>query len=564
MIDKSKQSLIDEINKRVDEKILERTNADLLIKLITNADTLDEAINIAALGTTYKRTGLHFDKRLEKMGTTIKYFKKNEDLSFHSDDNKPTHKLIIGDNYEALQNLLIQYKGKINVIYIDPPYGKDSMGEFAKTNYDNAITRDNLLSMLYPRLQLAKQLLSDDGVIFCSIDDKNQAYVKCLFDEVFGEDNILSTLPTIMNLKGNQDEFGFAGTHEYTLVYSKNKNNICLKEFFIDEETLEEWEEDNIGYYKQGATLKRTGNDAPREKRPFGYFPILINIEHQCVNFITESEYTKIYNKDTKKFDDDFVESLRNKYEKLGFYFLLPITKEVKTSWRWSYAKVKEDCNEIIIISDDIDYSLYKKQRPTLGDMPSKKPKSVFYKPEYSSGNGTTQHTDIFGNKIFGNPKPIELIEDFVFLSSNHDSLILDFFAGSGTTAHAVLDLNKQDGGNRTFILCQLNEKTDTTPNGIAYDVTAKRLKRIMTGECYDGTKNFKWIEKNESYGGNLDVYEIDSVSNFEWTDGKTPFDVIDETLYGKEQFTTTKEKIEWVCSHFDKTQKYLESKTEE
>ncbi len=92
-----------------------------------------------------------------------------------------THKLIIGDNYPALLNLLISYKRKIKVIYIDPPYGKDHLGEFAKTNYDNAITRDNLLSMLYPRLMLAKQLLRDDGVIFCSIDDRNQAYIHVYF-----------------------------------------------------------------------------------------------------------------------------------------------------------------------------------------------------------------------------------------------------------------------------------------------------------------------------------------------------------------------------------------------
>src|SRR5574344_2051843 len=116
------QSLIDDIKKRVSDKILEQSNADLLIKLIKNADSLDEAINIASLGTTYKKTGLHFDKRLEKMSDTINYFKKNEDLSFHTDDTKPTNKLIIGDNYQALQNLLIQYKNKINVIYIDPPY----------------------------------------------------------------------------------------------------------------------------------------------------------------------------------------------------------------------------------------------------------------------------------------------------------------------------------------------------------------------------------------------------------------------------------------------------------
>ena len=166
-----------ELEKRVKEQILERSNYDLLKKLIEKADTLDEAIKIAELGTTYKRTGFHFDKRLEKQSDTITYFKKNEALSFVTDPQAITHKLIIGDNYPALLNLLIEYKGRINVIYIDPPYGKDSMGEFAETNYDNAITRDNLLSMLYPRLMLARQLLSDDGVIFCSIDDKNQAYV---------------------------------------------------------------------------------------------------------------------------------------------------------------------------------------------------------------------------------------------------------------------------------------------------------------------------------------------------------------------------------------------------
>ena len=117
-----KQSLIEEINKRVQDKILEPSNASLLIKLINNAESKDEAINIAALGTTYKRTGLHFDKRLEKMTDDIKYFRKNEKLSFYTDSSKPVNKLIIGDNYDALQNLLIQYRGAVDVIYIDPPY----------------------------------------------------------------------------------------------------------------------------------------------------------------------------------------------------------------------------------------------------------------------------------------------------------------------------------------------------------------------------------------------------------------------------------------------------------
>ena len=138
------------------------------------------------------------------------------------------------------------------------------------------------------------------------------------------------------------------------------------------------------------------------------------------------------------------------------------------------------------------------------------------------------------------------------------------------------------------FILCQLDEDLDEAlktadnnsktviENQISIcdknkrphkltEITTERLRRIMTGKCNDGTKDFEWIKKNKPYGGNLDVYEIESVSNFEWTEGKTPFDVIDETLYGKERFANIKEKIEWVCSNFDKTQKYLEQqKTEE
>lgn len=220
-LNRLKQDLIEEIDQRVKDRILEPTNAGLLRKLIRQADNENEAISIAALGTTYKRTGLHFDKRFERMTDDISYFRRNTALSFHSDDSKLTHKLIIGDNYEALQNLLIQYRGAVDVIYIDPPYGKDSMGEFAQTNYANAISRDNLLSMLYPRLMLAKQLLSDSGVIFCSIDDKNQAYVKCLFDEVFGEGNFVANLVWKSKSGGANDSRFFAIDHEYILVYAK-------------------------------------------------------------------------------------------------------------------------------------------------------------------------------------------------------------------------------------------------------------------------------------------------------------------------------------------------------
>jgi adenine-specific DNA-methyltransferase len=165
----------------------------LLEKLINNADSIDEAISIRSLGLTFKNTGLYYQQKLEKkQSEMIHYLKKNDKMSF--DHGGIKHKLIIGDNYHALLNLLITHKGKIDVIYIDPPYGCDSMGQFADTNYENNITRDNLLSMLEPRLRLANQLLSNEGVIFCSIDDKNQAYLKLLFDEIFGENNFIATL----------------------------------------------------------------------------------------------------------------------------------------------------------------------------------------------------------------------------------------------------------------------------------------------------------------------------------------------------------------------------------
>ena len=189
--------------------------------------------------------------------------------------------------------------------------------------------------------------------------------------------------------------------------------------------------------------------------------------------------------------------------------------------------------------------------------------------------DGTSQLESIFAQRPFGFPKPIEIVKELLEQTTSKDSIILDFFAGSGTTGHAVLDLNRSEeaegdlfaeqntGGKRTFILCQMNEKTDTTPNGIAYDVTAKRLKRIMTGECYDGSKDFDWAKKNKPYGGNLDVYELATVPNFEYTAGKSAFEVIDETLYGHEPFTNLRDKIEWVCTHFQNAQRRVETNNE-
>lgn len=516
-----KQSLIEEINRRVQDKILEPTNAELLIKLINNAETSDEAINIAALGTTYKRTGLHFDKRLEKMTDSIKYFKKNEKLSFRTDDAKPVNKLIIGDNYNALQNLLIQYKGQIDVIYIDPPYGKDSMGEFAKTNYTNAITRDNLLSMLYPRLILAKQLLSDEGVIFCSIDDKNQAYVKCLFDEVFGENVFAGIFPWRKRTAKSDVPFGISQDYEYILIYAKSELFVASVEG-KGRKYFETPDFPNRSWRFHDMTTQRTALERP-------------NSNFTIINPKNGKEYPVNPKAVWRITKEGFPEYLKqNRIIFPGDYDFLKISKPVLRYWKQDdEEKAGDDFGKIAVST--------------------KLPENVGM-----SQDGTKEITSILNAKVFGYPKSLKLINFLIQISSKPNSLILDFFAGSGTTGHAVLDLNKSDGGNRTFILCQINEKTEENPNGIAYDVTSKRIKRIMTGECYDGTKDFPWLKDNEPYGGNLDVYEIESVANFEKTPGKSPFDVIDETLYGKEKFKTVKEKIDWVCSNFEKTQKEL------
>lgn len=540
----NKQSLIDEINLRVDDKILERSNADLLIKLINQAETLTEAISIAELGTTYKRTGFHFDKRLEKIGNTIKYFKKNEKLSFSDGSGDVPNKLIVGDNYDALLNLLVEYKGRIDIIYIDPPYGKDSMGEFAQTNYNNALTRDNLLSMLYPRLLIAKKLLSKDGVIFCNIDDKNHSYVKCLMDEVFGETAFLLNVPRITK-KGGKSTQTIAKNNDYILGYTFSNDIIFSQESKTD-----------LSKYKY--------EDEFVEKR--GKYALTQTLDYNTLQYSKSMDY-EIEIEGKKFYPGGSLEGMKQRHN--GNH---GVTDWV---WRWSNNAVEWGIKEkLFVVKNDRIYTKSylncrkKNGKNELETIDATKAYTTlsYMDNKFSNDNGKKELDLIFdtGSVLFKNPKPTSLIYELIkMVSSNDDAIILDFFAGSGTTGQAVLNLNKDYGGNRHFILCTNNEITSTTPNGIAYDVTTKRLKRTMTGECYDGKKDFKWLEKHKPLGGSLDVYDISSVSNAEKIAGKTAFEVIDETLYGKEKFATLKEKIEWVCENFDGTQRIVESDDE-
>lgn len=509
MLKTCKNDLLKELQRRVDDKILEQNNYEILKKLIDKADSLDEAIMIAELGTTYKKTGFHFDKRLENMTDTIKYFKRNDTLSFETDKTKKHHKLIIGDNYPALLNLLIEYKGCIDVIYIDPPYGKDNMGEFAKTNYENAITRDNLLSMLYPRLLLAKMLLSENGLIFCSIDDKNYAYVKGLFDDIFTESCFVNTFIWQKNSSNKTEKDKFTVNHEYVLLYSKNsvrELHDTYKELAeTSKKAYNKDDHDGRGLYAT-VSLQKPQNPGPETSYDY--------IDNSGKIWRCPPKGWRMVEKKVRALEND------------GRLYLQGETLRVKDYWN----ERKNPGKRIDTLWNDL--------------------------PENSVASKELEN--ILGEAIFDNPKPIELVKRCIDISDK-SAIVLDFFAGSGTTGQAVLELNKDDGGNREFILCTNNEITELNPNGIAYDVTSKRLKRVMSGSCYDGSNDFDWLKNHTPLGENLDVFDIAEVSNFEATEGKTPFDVIDERLYGKDKFENIKDKIEWVCENFESTQKQLE-----
>lgn len=542
-LEKIKNNLLAELEKRVEDKILERSNANLLGKLIKSAESINEAISIAQLGTTYKKTGLHYDKRLEKQTNDIKYFKKNEELSFSDGVGGIPHKLIIGDNYDALRNLLIQYRGKIDIIYIDPPYGKDSMGEFAKTNYENSISRDNLLSMLYPRLLLAKSLLSKEGVIFCSIDDRNQAYIKCLFDDVFEESSFLFNVPR-QTIKGGKTTSTIYKNHDYVLAYSLNKE---IQFALLDTDTSSYDMEDEFvetrGKYKMTQTL-----------------------DYNSLSYSEGMDY--VLNFEGKEFVAGGSKEARAKRLE---------GNHAKQDWTWRWSKNDIDWaieNKLLVLKGDRIYTkTYEKCRKKVGAAElqyfDKKQQAysslMFVDNKFSNNIGKKDLESIIqgANSIFKNPKPVSLISTLIDLvCPKDDAIILDFFAGSGTTGQAVLERNL-NGMVNTFILCQINEKTDETPLGIAYEVTSKRLKRIMTGACYDDSTDFTWNNNNNPFGGSLDVYEIETVSDSEHIAGKTAFDVIDETLYGKAKFEKLEDKIQWVCEHFEVTEKSVESDKE-
>lgn len=453
-----------------------------------------------------------------------------ENLDGTSVDNFDDDNLIIkGNNLIALHSLKERYAGKVKLIYLDPPY--NTRGD--SFLYNDCFSETSWLTFIKNRLEIAYSLLSNDGIIFIQSDDNEQAYLKLLTANIFGNDNFVATIPVISNLKGNQDQYGFAGTHEYLTVFTKDKKITQFNNLIIDDEELNDWLEDEVGYYKKGANLKATGVNAPRNKRPNLYFPVYIQPDTLSI-------------------------SLK---EKQGYINVLPITDGQDMSWRWQKDTMQRLINDIIVIPNDKGFSLYKKQRPELGDLPSKKPKSIFYKPEYSSGNGTNQIKKLFNNKIFSFPKPEQLISDILQIGSNENDTILDFFMGSATTQAVAMKMN------RRFIGIEQMDYIKT--------VSVERLKKVIAGEQGGISKDVNWqgggsfvyaelMEKNQGYL--KDVQQAETTKQLEdvvnrMIEGGADFDFrvdIEKVLQDPEyQAMALADKKQLIVKVIDKNQLY-------
>ncbi|ODT21117.1 MAG: DNA methyltransferase [Kaistia sp. SCN 65-12] len=369
--------------------------------------------------------------------------------------------MIEGDNLEVLKLLQKSYAGKVKLIYIDPPYntgkefiypdrfqdnlesylkytgqkGEDGLKTTSNTESDGRF-HTNWLNMMYPRLKLARTMLTQDGAIFISIDDNENNNLKEICDEIFGEDNFLTTIIVQSNKRG-QTYKEVAKCHEYILVYYKTENG-ALGELDKDGDALPYSDE------RGGYDLWELRNRNPkfgRHNRPNLYFPIYVNPNTVGADGLASISLTK---------SDEY------------FHEVLPKNSEGADScWRWSSKKVQADgidAEPVTLFAKqkrDGEWNIYEKSRKS-----TTKAKSIWADTAVISEQGTVEAGKLGMSGILDFPKPIELIRRCVFLGTNEDDIIMDFFAGSGTTAHAVMLQSAQDGLPRRWISVQLPEPT--------------------------------------------------------------------------------------------------------
>lgn len=398
-----------------------------------------------------------------------------------TDPDKPTNLLIEGDNYHALSVLNYTHKGKVDVIYIDPPYNTGNKSWKYNNSFvdsEDAFRHSKFMSFMHKRLLLSKSLLSKKGIFICAIDDYEVQNIRHLLDEIFGEENRLGTIVVVHNPGGRQDDKFFATAHEYMLVYAKDSSSAHIDFLEPTEKKLAEFKyEDKWGKYKL-REFRRSGANSRPEDRPNLWYPIYVN-----------PRTSELFEKHAD-----------------GLTELLPVdANNTKRVWRWnkdSFMKKKDKYIEVKKTKDG-NFSLFVKERAD--DHKGQKPKTIWNEPYYSSAVGTSELKNILGKefngkKIFDYPKSKFLISDILSIASNKKSTVLDFFAGSGTTAQSVLELNKKDEGSRKFILCTNNEDNNETGKGVALDICFPRVKNVMKGYTTPNDITISGIESNLKY----------------------------------------------------------------
>lgn len=410
-----------------------------------------------------------FEKESENK---IPILEEVKDKAIKNDDGKPTHILIEGDNYHALKCLNYTHKGKIDVIYIDPPYNTGSDGFTYKdkrflNQYPDGTTipkehplrHSTWLSFMSKRLELAKNLLSEKGVIFISIDDNEQANLKLLCDEIFGEGNFEGQLILKTATDNNPSQINIE--HEYMLCY-------CLSKY-----KQTNWERQSQGaklIINEYQVLKKKYSDIEKIQTE-----LRIWIKQNKTNLSQVAHYNNVDEKGV------YSSSSNSSNPHPGGYMydiLHPITKRAcpkpQNGWRWpkSTFEAYDKKGEIEWGKDETTQPHVKKRIETSTEYL----RSLIYE----DNRGTTKElSNIFeGVKVFDNPKPHNVLSRIFDFVTSPSSIILDFFAGSGTTLHATMKLNSEDGGKRQCILVQQNEKD----NNICQNITYERNRRVMQG----------------------------------------------------------------------------------
>ncbi|MFH1991135.1 MAG: site-specific DNA-methyltransferase [Pseudomonadota bacterium] len=414
--------------------------------------------------------------------------KKNRSLT----DKVSLHDNLIihGDNLIALKALLPLYAGKIKCIYIDPPYNTGNekwayndnvnspmMQEWLGKVVDREdLTRhDKWLCMMTPRLKLLRELLRDDGVIFVSIDDNEVHHLRMLMDEVFGEKNFLTKIAIQSNPRGRQSERYFASVHEYLLVYAKHYDGCILYGVPLTERQIKEYKfEDQDGRKYRLLGLRQRGAASRREDRPKMFFPIYINDKNGSISLEKTSNHTvKVVPKKS--------------------------TGE-ESRWMWSKEKIQENFEllETKFIAKRNEWDVFIRDYLTTEENEERKSKSktLWVEKSLNYQNGKDELKAIFGESPIEYPKPTSLVNYIAAIAGDLDGIFLDSFAGSGTTAHAVLALNKEDGGNRKFILVECEDYADR--------ITAERVRRIIKG-----VPNAKDGNLKKGLGGTFSYFEF-------------------------------------------------------